>query len=79
MSRTWRSVMTGGGEVTVGIMPLRQVAAKPLQHLPPGVICGGSVIARPAVVEKRMVGIGFDDDVVDQSGALEGRFCRRLG
>src|ERR1700723_2338453 len=60
------------------IMPLRQVAAKPLQHPPPGILGGGRVVARSGVVEKRMVGIGFDNDVVDQPGALEGGLGRRL-
>src|SRR5271170_8291667 len=60
------------------IMPLRQVAAKPLQYPPPGVLGGGWVVARSGVVEKRMVGIGFDNDVVDQLGPLERGFGRRL-
>src|ERR1700737_3180946 len=37
------------------IMPLRQVAAKPLQHPPPGILGSSRVVARSGVVEKRMV------------------------
>src|ERR1700722_2968709 len=60
------------------IMPLRQVVAKPLQYPPPGILGGGGVVARSGVVEKRMVGVGFDNDVVDHPGALERGLGRRL-
>lgn len=47
------------------IMPLGQVAAKPFEGSSPSILSGGRVVARASVVEKRVVGVGFDDDLVD--------------
>ena len=55
------------------------MVSEPIQHTDPGIGRGGSVVSRSGVVEKRMVGIGFHDDVVDQVGTVEGGFGRRLG
>ena len=57
----------------------REVAAEPVQQSLPGVGRRGGVVAGAGVVEERVVGIGFDNQVVDQSDPIEGRFGRRLG
>src|SRR5277367_2874127 len=82
VSSTWFSVRTGGGMATDAscrTAELSQILAEPLQHPPPGIVGGGSVVAGSDVVEERMVGIRFDDDVVDQPGEIKGCFGRRLG
>ena len=60
------------------IMPLSQVAAKPLEGSPPGVRGCRRVVAGSAIVEKGVIGVGFYHDVVDQPGALEGGPGRRF-
>src|ERR1700751_3026506 len=82
VSSTWFSVRTGGGMVTDAscrTAELSQILAEPLQKPPPAIVGGGSVVGGYGVVEERMVGIRFDDDVVDQPGAIVGGCGRRLG
>lgn len=57
---------------------LGEVAGEPVQHSPPRIGRRRRVVARAGVVEKRMVGIGFDHHLVDQPGPAQGRFGRRL-
>src|SRR6202165_2401468 len=62
-------------EYPVNTEGLADVAAQPVPYPVPSVGSGGWVVARTGVVEERVVGVGVDDYLVDQPGAVQ----RRLG